>query len=54
MINSYWIQANTRAAMAARNMFWIDFWGVIVASFFILALVVALLGTPKSPLPTTQ
>jgi competence protein ComEA len=47
MINSYWIQANTRAAMAARNMFWIDFWGVIVASFFILALVVALLtGSP--------
>ena len=48
MINSLWIQANTRAALAARNRLWMDFWGAIVASFFMLALVVALLtGSPS-------
>jgi len=48
MINSYWIQANTRAAMAARNILWTNFWGAIVASFFMLVLVVGLLtGSPS-------
>ena len=48
MINSLWIQANTRAAMAARNIRWTDFWGAIVASFFMLVLVVGLLtGSPS-------
>ena len=48
MINSYWIQANTRAAMAARNILWTDCWGAIVASFFMLVLVVGLLtGSPS-------
>jgi len=48
MINSLWIQANTRAAMAARNIRWTDFRGAIVASFFMLVLVVGLLtGSPS-------
>ena len=48
MINSLWIQANTRAALAARNRLWMDFWGAIVASFFMLVLVVGLLtGSPS-------
>ena len=48
MINSLWIQVNTRAAMVARNIRWTDFWGAIVASFFMLVLVVGLLtGSPS-------
>ena len=48
MINSLWIQANTRAVMAARNIRWTDFWGAIVASFLMLVLVVGLLtGSPS-------
>ena len=48
MINSHWIQSNTRPVMAAKNSFSMDYCGAIVASFFILILVVGLLtGSPS-------
>jgi len=54
MVNSYWIQANTRAAMAARDILWIDFWGAVVALFSMLALVVGLLTASRSVLAQEQ
>ena len=54
MVNSYWIQANTRAAMAARDILWMDFWGAIVALFSMLALVVGLLTASPSVLAQEQ
>ena len=49
MINSRWIQENTRAAMVARNRLLMDFRCAVVASLFILVLVVGLLtGSPPA------